>query len=159
MFAAVGVHSGLPYGVAHDLPSAFAAMHRPGPADPKSERPESAQAWRSAVPTIVFHGDRDMTVHPHNGEQVATETAAVNAAESSRESPAVESRIGEAPGGYPYTCTLFKNDNERIVVEHWLVHGAAHAWFGGDPRGSFTDPNGPDATREMMRFFLARTRG
>ncbi len=54
--------------------------------------------------------------------------------------------------------TTFKDDNERIIVEHWLVHGAAHAWFGGDPRGSFTDPNGPDATSEMMRFFLERTR-
>ena len=101
-----------------------------------------------------------MTVHPRNGEQVATETAAGNADASPRESPAaVERQTGEAPGGYSYTCTLFKDDNERIVVEHWLVHGAAHAWFGGDPRGSFTDPDGPDATSEMMRFFLARTRG
>ena len=99
-----------------------------------------------------------MTVHPSNGEQVATETAAVNADERSRESPAGETRTGEAPGGYSYTCTLFKDENERIVVEHWLVHGAAHAWFGGDPRGSFVDPYGPDATSEMMRFFLARTR-
>jgi poly(hydroxyalkanoate) depolymerase family esterase len=157
MFAGVGVHSGLPYGVAHDLPSAFAAMHRPGTADSKSERPESAQAWRSAVPTIVFHGDRDMTVHPRNGEQVATETAAVNADESASGSLAgVESRTDEALGGYSYTRTLFKDDKERIVVEHWLVHGAAHAWFGGDPRGSFTDANGPDATSEMMRFFLER---
>ena len=157
MFAAVGVHSGLPYRVAHDLRSAFAAMHRPGTADSRGERPETA-LWRSSVPTIVFHGDRDVTVHPSNGEQVATETAAVNADKSSRQSPAVESRTGEAPGGYGYTCTLFKDDNERIVVEYWLVHGAAHAWFGGDPRGSFADPNGPDATSEMMRFFLARTR-
>jgi poly(3-hydroxybutyrate) depolymerase len=158
MFAAVGVHSGLPYAVAHDFPSAFAAMHRHGTADSRGERLESAQVWPSSVPTIVFHGDRDTTVHPSNGTQVATETAAVNADESSTESPAVESRTGEAHGGYSYTCTLFKDDNERIVVEHWLVHGAGHAWFGGDPRGSFTDPNGPDATSEMMRFFLARTR-
>ena len=100
-----------------------------------------------------------MTVHPGNGEQVATGTAAVNADESSRESPAaVESRTGEVPGRYSYTCTLFKDHNERVVVEHWLVHGAAHAWFGGDPRGSFTDANGPDATGEMMRFFLERAR-
>jgi poly(hydroxyalkanoate) depolymerase family esterase len=159
MFAAVGVHSGLPYGAAHDLPSAFVAMHRPAATDPRDERPDSAHAWRSSVPTIVFHGDRDMTVHPSNGEQVATETIAVNTDESWRESPAaVESWAGEIPGGYSFTRTTFKDDNERIVVEHWLVHGAAHAWFGGDPRGSFTDPNGPDATSEMMRFFLERTR-
>jgi poly(hydroxyalkanoate) depolymerase family esterase len=159
MFAAVGVHSGLPYGAAYDLPSAFAAMHWPGTADPRGERLESAQAWRISVPTIVLHGDRDMTVHPSNGEQVATDTAAVIADDSLRESPAAaESWAGETPGGYSYTCTTFKDDNERIVVEHWLVHGAAHAWFGGDPHGSFTDPNGPDATSEMMRFFLERKR-
>ena len=159
MFAAVGVHSGLPYGVAHDLPSAFAAAHRPGTTDPRGSL-ESAQAWRSGVPAIVFHGDRDRTVHPGNGERVASETAAASAGESGRESLAsMESRTGEAPGGYSYTCTLFKDDNERIVVEHWLVHGAAHAWLGGDPSGSFTDSNGPDATGEMMRFFLERKRG
>jgi poly(hydroxyalkanoate) depolymerase family esterase len=159
MFAAVGVHSGLPYGAAHDLPSALAAMHRHGPGDLRGQRPESAQAWRNNVPTIIFHGDRDTIVHPSNGEQVATETAAVNADESSRKSPAgVTSRTGETAGGYAYTCTTFKDDNERIFVEHWLVHGAAHAWFGGDPRGSYTDIQGPDASREMLRFFLDRVR-
>jgi len=159
MFAAVGVHSGLPYGAAHDLPAALAAMHRPGTGDPRGQRLESAQAWRNSVPTIIFHGDRDTIVHPINGEQVATETAAVDADESLRESPAgVASRAGETAGGYAYTCTTFKDDNERIVVEHWLVHGAAHAWFGGDPRGSYTDIQGPDASREMLRFFLDRVR-
>ena len=159
VFAAVGVHSGLPYGAAHDLPSAFAAMHRPATAAPRGERPEGAPAWRSSVPTIVFHGDRDVTVHPSNGEQVATETIAITTDESSMESPAsVESCAGEIPGGYSYTCTTFKDDNDRILVEHWVVHGAGHAWFGGDPRGSFMDPNGPDASSEMMRFFLERTR-
>src|SRR5205823_3795894 len=125
-FAAVGVHSGLPYRVAHDLRSAFAAMHRPGTADSRGERPESA-LWRSSVPTIVFHGDRDVTVHSSNGEQVATETAAVNADKSSRQSPAVESRTGEAPGGYAYTCTLFKDDNERIVDAHDYLQGRSCA--------------------------------
>ena len=51
-----------------------------------------------------------------------------------------------------------KDDDQKIIVEHWLVHCAAHAWFGGDPRGSFADPNGPEASSEMMRFFLERTR-
>src|SRR5438034_3049325 len=154
MFAAVGVHSGLPYGAAHDLPSAFAAMPGSATADLRGEHPESVPAWESDVPTIVFHGDRDVTVHPSNGEQVATETIAITTDESSTESPAsVESWAGEIPGGYSYTCTTFKDDNDRILVEHWIVHGAAHAWFGGDPRGSFMDPNGPDASSEMMRFF------
>ena len=159
MFAAVGVHSGLPFGAAHDLPSAFAAMHRPGTADPRGERLESTQTWRCNVPTIVFHGDRDTTVHPGNGEQVASEIASAKADERSVESLArAASRAGKTPGGHSYTCTTFKDDDERIVVEHWLVHGAAHAWFGGDPRGSYTDPQGPDASSEMLRFFLERIR-
>jgi poly(hydroxyalkanoate) depolymerase family esterase len=157
LFAAVGVHSGLPYGAAHDLPSAFATMRR-AETGAQGERAGSPPAWRSSIPTIVFHGDRDVTVHPGNGQQVATETAAVTADEMSRGSPTMETRTGESPGGYAYTCTLFKDDNESVAVEHWLVHGAAHAWFGGDPRGSFVDARGPDATSEMMRFFLARTR-
>ena len=158
MFAAVGVHSGLPYAAAHDVPSAFTAMHRTGTALPRSERPGDAQAWRGNVPTIVFHGDRDTTVHPSNGERVASETAAVNADDSSIEPSAGASRPGQVAGGYSYTCTTFKDDNEKIVVEYWLVHGAAHAWFGGDPRGSYTDIQGPDASREMLRFFLERAR-
>ena len=189
LFAAVGVHSGLPYGAAHDLPSAFATMHRPdrGASYPDlyaaigvhsgvacgaaSDLPSAYAVMQrggaaaapvdtppSIVPTIVFHGDRDVTVHPGNGRRVATQIAAVNADERSNGSPTTESRTGESPGGYSYTCTLFKDDNERTVVEHWLVHGAAHAWLGGDPRGSFVDPGGPDASSEMTRFFLARTR-
>ena len=159
LFAAVGVHSGMPYRAAHDLPSAFAAMQRAHPAESRRGRPECAHPWPSSVSVIVFHGDRDTTVHPGNGLQVATETAPAYADASSKGSPAAaESRTGETPGGHACTRTIYKDASDRIVVEHWLVHGAAHAWFGGDPRGSFTDPSGPDATREMMRFFVDRAR-
>jgi poly(hydroxyalkanoate) depolymerase family esterase len=162
LFAAVGVHSGLPYAAAHDLPSAFAAMHQRDTSDPSVARSEKPQAWRGGTPTIVFHGDLDTTVHPGNGEKVVSQSAgasAFNARDSSSAAAAtVESCAGGTPGGYAYTRRIFKDGNGKIVAEYWLVHGAGHAWFGGDPRGSYTDIKGPDASGEMIRFFLERAR-
>jgi poly(hydroxyalkanoate) depolymerase family esterase len=162
LFAAVGVHSGLPYAAAHDLPSAFAAMHR-GDASESGVAPcENLQAWRGAIPTIVFHGDLDTTVHPCNGEKVVSQSAGAdsfNAADNSSAAAATVERCASGtPGGHSYTRRIFTDGSGKIVVEYWLVHGAGHAWFGGDPRGSYTDSKGPDASGEMIRFFLERTR-
>ena len=141
VYAAVGIHSGLPVGSAHDVASAFAAMSG-APSEP------GAVAGR-VVPAIVFHGDRDATVHPRNGAQVASQCV-----ERHDESLDVVVQRGQVPGGHAYTCTVHKDAAGRIVLEHWEVHGAGHAWFGGSARGSYTDPKGPDAAREMLRFFL-----
>jgi len=140
LYAAVGVHSGLAVGSAHDVPSAFAAM-RGTPTTPSASGERSA----GAVPLIVFHGDRDTTVHPRNGEQVILEAAGRAAASSVEQ--------GQVPGGHAYTRTVHRDANGRIVLEHWSVHGAGHAWFGGSPGGSYTDPKGPDASRAILRFF------
>lgn len=142
LYAAVGIHSGLPVGSAHDVQSAFAAM---GGGHTASS--SGAGAGR-VVPAIVFHGDRDATVHPRNGQQVASQCV-----DRHDESLDVVVQRGQVPGGHAYTCTVHKDKAGRIVLEHWEVHGAGHAWFGGSARGSYTDPNGPDAAREMMRFF------
>src|SRR5919106_3477813 len=144
LYAAVGVHSGLAPGAANDLSSAFTAMRQGGPvvAHPNGERPE-------IVPTIVFHGDRDTTVHPRNGERLLAHlTRGGNGT-----SPRVRTRQGQVPGGYEYTRFTYRDAEGRDLVERWSVHGLGHAWSGGSYPGSYTDPRGPDASAEMVRFF------
>jgi poly(hydroxyalkanoate) depolymerase family esterase len=149
LYAAVGVHSGLPCGAAGDLPSALAAMRQgaPGPA-PGGVRP--AGEHRQLVPTIVFHGDRDGTVSPRNGDQIV---ARARAAAGDLQATAAVQR-GRAPGGRAYSRTLHADADGKAVLEQWVVHEAGHAWSGGSSTGSYTDPQGPDASREMVRFFL-----
>src|SRR5215212_2875961 len=143
LYAAVGVHSGLACGAAHDVPSAFAAMRQGGPVSGGLRRDIS----REPMPTIIFHGDRDKTVHPINGDQVATHS---RAAEPMR----TTITHGRVPRGIGYTCTVYANGSDEPIVEQWLLHEVGHAWSGGSPDGSYTEPRGPDASREMMRFFL-----
>ena len=138
MFAAVSVHSGLPVGAARDVPSAFAAMRGGSTAKPHS----------AAVPTIVFHGLADTTVHPANGAAVLDQAiATVSGLRPVRVS-------GRSLGGRSYTQTSHLDAVDVSVAEHWEIEGAAHAWAGGQPGGSYTDTKGPDASREMVRFFL-----
>jgi poly(hydroxyalkanoate) depolymerase family esterase len=150
VFAAIGVHSGLPAGVAHDLPSAFAAMAK-GAAHSRIPGPHSLA---HPVPAIVFHGDRDATVDPCNGAAIvlqATITGAPTPADVSKAH--ATSEHGSVAGGRTYTRTIYRNDAGIVVAEQWIVHGGGHAWFGGDSAGSYTDPSGPDASEEMLRFF------
>jgi len=142
LYAAIGVHSGLACGAAVDLPSAFAAMRRGAGADDRL-----VVRGGPAVPTIVFHGDRDATVHPNNGDQIIRQS--IRATKTQK-----KVHRGRIPEGHPYTRTIHADASGRGIVEQWNVHGAGHAWSGGSPAGSYTDPRGPDATREMLRFFL-----
>ena len=148
LYAAIGVHSGLACGAANDLPSAFVAMRQGDLADVlEAGHVSTVLGNGQAVPTIVFHGDRDTTVHPRNGHHVIARSMQIT---NSRKTV----HRGRVPGGHAYTRTIHTDSSGRAVFEHWEVHGAAHAWSGGSPAGSFTDPRGPDATREMLRFFL-----
>lgn len=150
IFAAVGVHSGLPCGVARDLPSAMAAM-KPQPGMPSTG---AARPRRESVPTIVFHGDRDATVDPRNGAAVIAQSIGSPAAATT--SDGTTERASE--GGRQYTRTLFRNADGLVIAEQWVVHGGGHAWFGGDRTGSHADPTGPDASGHMLRFFGASIR-
>ncbi|WP_256078556.1 PHB depolymerase family esterase [Massilia sp. YIM B04103] len=142
VFSAVGVHSGLPFASAQDLPSALGAMRR-GAASARDSN-------YGPQPVIVFHGDRDEVVHPVNGEDVI--------AQGLRSHPLGRSArystlSGQTPGGHEYTHTRHWLKGGTPLGEHWVIHGAGHAWSGGSADGSYTDAKGPDASREMMRFF------
>ena len=150
LYAAVGVHSGLAPGAAQDLSSAFTAMQRGGPADVRRGTPFGEPA--PTVPAIVFHGDRDTTVHPRNADHLLTHYQAADARNGKLASP-VTARKGQVPGGYAYTCATHHDAEGRAVLEQWTVHGLGHAWSGGSSPGSYTDPKGPDASAEMLRFF------
>jgi poly(hydroxyalkanoate) depolymerase family esterase/deazaflavin-dependent oxidoreductase (nitroreductase family) len=147
LYAAVGVHSGVAPGAAHDLRTAFVAMRRGGP----KGRPPEDLVEKPSLPTIVFHGDRDSTVNPCNAQQVLDEVGP-------RGCLSETSSRGQVPRGREFTRLVHRGAGGDVVAECWLIHGAGHAWSGGSPAGSFTDPLGPDASREMVRFFLEHPR-
>jgi len=139
LYAAIGVHSGVPHGAASDMGSGFAVMRNGG-------TPRSRETTGRGVPAIVFHGDGDTTVHPSNGQGVISQSKA-GADHVASVSHSVSA------GGVKYTRTVHADESGRPMAELWVLHGSGHAWSGGSAAGSFTDPLGPDASREMMRFF------
>jgi poly(hydroxyalkanoate) depolymerase family esterase len=144
LYAAVGVHSGLPYQSAADLPSAFAAMRGDAALPSRRGKARGTGDDSPAVPTIVFHGDADKIVHPANAKNMV-----VKGADGSAESAEIRHAAVRA-----HTRTVTRDKTGAVIVEQWLVHGSGHAWSGGSPDGTYTDPHGPDASREMLRFFL-----
>ena len=139
LFAAVGVHSGLPTGSATNVQTALSVMQT---------GPGAIARTVASPPTIVFHGDQDTTVNPVNGEQAVIASAGGLKPQGTRES---------SGRGRDYTRRVYGEAGGRVVAEHWAVHGAGHAWSGGSARGSYTDAEGPDASAEMLRFFFANT--
>jgi poly(hydroxyalkanoate) depolymerase family esterase len=159
LYAAVGIHSGLAPGAARDMPSAFAAMHQGGPAIPRQDVPTATATGESAriVPAIVFHGDRDKTVHPRNADRLLEHYCSAQLTgsrdDASGSTPRGTVRQGQVPGGYAYTHATYRDAGGRAIAERWTVHGLGHAWSGGSSSGTYTDPKGPDASAEMVRFF------
>ncbi|XDF34651.1 PHB depolymerase family esterase [Paracidovorax avenae] len=155
VFAAVGVHSGLPYGCAADVASALSAMRSgPGPAPGAT-----AGARSTALPTIVFHGDADSTVHVRNAESLVAALrggSGQGAASGAGAAPRVTR--GQSGRGARHTRTVYTDAAGLDSLEYWQLHGAGHAWSGGSASGSYTDPSGVDASAEMLRFFLAHPR-
>jgi poly(hydroxyalkanoate) depolymerase family esterase len=142
LYAAIGVHSGIAPGLAHDVSSAFAAM-KSGRSHPGKTRISGGVP----IPTIVFHGDRDSKVNKRNAERFADQLSAPSFTERAEPRKTI--------GGRQYTKTVHTDSAGRNVFERWIVHGAGHAWSGGNAAGSHTDAQGPNASLEMARFFLS----
>ena len=168
LYAGVGVHSGLPYGAAHDTPSAFAAMrggrpgksgllNRPGLANPPGATDAPHRNATRFVPTIVFHGDQDQTVGHENAADIVQQATEALAREAVGRVLTPVTQTGVSPRGRGFSRTVYADTDGRPSVESWLLHGAGHAWAGGSASGSFTDSSGPDASAEMVRFFLAQS--
>ena len=137
VYAAAGVHSGLAAGAAHDIPSAFAAMAEGAPT-----------GARMPVPLIVFHGDGDETVDHVNADGLVRAVLP-----DARDRQRLVTTRGQGAGGHAYTRRVYADRDGTPRVEHWTIHGAGHAWSGGSPHGTYTDPRGPDASTELARFF------
>jgi len=144
LFAAAGIHSGLPAGAARDVASAFSVMKSGASAAPTA-----------SAPVIVFHGDADSTVAAANGDAVIDSVLAA-LPKGARTEGAGTAR------GRNFRHTVWRAENAAAeapsLAEDWRISGAGHAWSGGSPSGSYTDPTGPDASREMLRFFLEHPR-
>jgi poly(hydroxyalkanoate) depolymerase family esterase len=162
VFAAVGVHSGLQAGAAHNVMAALSAMStgaKPGPYAKAPTHPAAAP-----LPLIVFHGDADSTVHSKNGEQLVE--AAIQTLVGGGGAVEHDVQDGKSVAGQRFTRHIYRHTgatatentdssaSPAVVAEHWVLHGAGHAWSGGHSPGTLTDPRGISATQEMLRFFL-----
>jgi poly(hydroxyalkanoate) depolymerase family esterase len=145
LYAAVGVHSGLPYAAAGDMASAFAAMKQ-GPSRP-------ARPPARPLPLIVFHGDRDATVALANAAGLIDHVLAAASPDRRPRTPPAAVTTGQVPGGHAYTRTCYQDPAGAALAERWTIHQSGHAWSGGVPHGSYTDAHGPDASAEFIRFF------
>jgi poly(hydroxyalkanoate) depolymerase family esterase len=144
LYAAVGIHSGMPYGAAQNLLAAITAM--------KDGAAVGSQLPSKSIPLIVFHGDQDLMVNSRNGEQLISQWLDGPAPGRRQEASTAQAHEGN---GRAFTRTLYRDGAGNLIAENWLVHDAGHAWSGGGSAGSFADSAGPDASREMVRFFSA----
>jgi poly(3-hydroxybutyrate) depolymerase len=116
-----------------------------GTGGPWSRKSRGSGDESPRIRTIVFHGDADNIVHPSN---------AANMVKAERTGESVERAEARHAAIRAHTRTVTRNKTGAVVVEQWLLHGSGHAWSGGSPDGTYTDPHGPDASREILRFFF-----
>jgi poly(hydroxyalkanoate) depolymerase family esterase len=163
LWTAVAVHSAVEFRAAANAQQALGVMQQGGPS-PVEQGDAAFQAMGAqarAIPLIVFHGGADPTVKPVNAEQVFQQWLRTQQ-RASGHPDTLMTRVDESHGetnGYRWSRALVYDDAEQhVMLERWIVDGLGHKWSGGSPDGTYTDPKGPDAAAEMMRFFLERSR-
>lgn len=164
LFAAVGSHSGLPYAAATNMMGALIVMKRGVSVRTATPVHAAARGGTTGLPLIVFQGDQDRTVHPRNAMNLLAQSGCLAVGDERGDQPAQGNSFcvveqGHVPAGRTYTRTLYRDADGVVRAEYWLVHGAGHAWSGGNAEGSYTDPLGPDASAEFLRFFLSHAHG
>lgn len=142
VYAAAGIFAGLPQGAAHSTASAITAMKHGDLS--RHARPDVSAP---GAPVIVFHGDADTTVNPRHARQIVDDALGPLKADAQ-----VRSRAG-TDAGRRVTHSTWLDTHGRNLAELWEIQGAGHAWSGGSADGSYADAAGPDASREMLRFF------
>ncbi|WP_255298463.1 extracellular catalytic domain type 1 short-chain-length polyhydroxyalkanoate depolymerase [Brevibacillus dissolubilis] len=162
VFAAVAVGAGLEYKAATSMTNAFTAMNSGGP-DPINQGNlayTAMGAYKRVVPVVVFHGTSDYTVYPVNGDQVIAQWAQTNdrasdgADDNNIDATADATINGSVSGGRTYKEYVYKDSASGLVImKKYIVDGMGHAWSGGSTAGSYTDPQGPNATQLSWQFF------
>jgi poly(hydroxyalkanoate) depolymerase family esterase len=161
IFAAIGVCAGVPYGSADSASTAMSTMWR-GSFNSRL-RGNAAYAamgeYRRVVPVILFHGTADSLVAPINARQLVrqwsqTNRLATDGTTAPSEPVLADVTTAAIPEGHTYTRRVYEGSDGSVMIETYLVEHMGHSWPGGSPTGSFTDPQGPDASRLMVEFFL-----
>ncbi|WP_237664177.1 PHB depolymerase family esterase [Sutcliffiella horikoshii] len=161
LFSGVGVGAGLEYKAATSMTGAFTAMSSGGP-NPVQQGYAAYQAMGNrakVMPVIVFHGSSDYTVYPVNGDQVISQWSITN---DFSQTGTNNGWIDDQPertesftvsGGRRYSISDYEGGDGIVWMKKVTVQSMGHAWSGGSSQGSYTDPQGPDASRMMWDFF------
>ncbi|MBK9606582.1 MAG: PHB depolymerase family esterase [Betaproteobacteria bacterium] len=162
-WAAVAIHSGLPFGAATDIWGAKRAM-REG-----ARNLLAARALRLAapdappVPALILHGNEDDVVHRINANLLVRQFLGWNGYFTEAEEwegaaiLSVEDRPVLTRYGHPYILRDYRLP-DRAPVRECEVVGMGHAWSGGDAALPYHDELGPDASALMVEFCGYRRR-
>ena len=141
LYQSIGVHSGLPYKSASDIPSALSTMAG-------NQRFIDTRAG-SFPRTIIFHGSDDKTVKSHNASNLWRQALGGQKLD--------EVQVEQFVSGSRIVRRQIRRDaDQRSSAELWMIEGAGHCWSGGNTLGSYADSEGPNASEEMIRFLLRK---
>jgi len=162
IFAAIGVHSGLEYQAATSAIDSLKVMSLGGP-DPQQQGQAAFDAMGTTtrvIPTIVYQGSSDLVVHPINSDHVTqqwmrTDQIASNGIDKAEFGNPSHTENGQVPGGHSFSVFKWDDSQGYELQEYWKIDGMGHAWSGGNPGNSYTDPSGPEASLAMIQFFMS----